>query len=235
MTDDTDPPGEAREGDDVASAPAPDDRQRAVDALTRLYAEDRLTDVELEERLDVAYAARTMAELGAVLDDLPPPVPIAADALATMGPSAVGARAGPQRVTAFLSRRQRRPDGPVPRRLELRARLGYVELDLTRAALAPGVTEIDARALFGFVRIVLPAGVRVESDGGTFLGFFTLKGDAARETARDAARETARDAASGAGGARPPAAAASAEEAPVIRLTGRAIFGFAEACVRAWT
>jgi hypothetical protein len=35
----------------------------------------------------------------------------------------------------------------------LRARLGYVELDLTQATFEPGVTTIDVSALMGYGQI----------------------------------------------------------------------------------
>ena len=54
--------------------------------------------------------------------------------------------------------------------------LGYVELDLTRATFAPGLTTIDVRAFMGYVQIRFPPGVRVESEGHAVFGFFALKG-----------------------------------------------------------
>jgi hypothetical protein len=47
------------------------DRERAAEALRDGAAEGRLELAELEERLEVAYAARTDAELAALTRDLP--------------------------------------------------------------------------------------------------------------------------------------------------------------------
>src|SRR5262245_29280562 len=47
------------------------ERERAAAALREHTAAGRLTPEELSERLDAAYAARTVAELDALLDDLP--------------------------------------------------------------------------------------------------------------------------------------------------------------------
>ena len=47
------------------------DRDRVVDALREHGAAGRLTTEELEERTDLALAARTMGELDALLGDLP--------------------------------------------------------------------------------------------------------------------------------------------------------------------
>ncbi|MFC0526395.1 DUF1707 SHOCT-like domain-containing protein [Phytohabitans kaempferiae] len=48
-----------------------DDRHRVVDALQRHTEAGRLTLDEFTERVDGAYAARTLAELEAVTRDLP--------------------------------------------------------------------------------------------------------------------------------------------------------------------
>jgi hypothetical protein len=56
-----------------------EDRHRVVDALQRHTEAGRLTLDEFTERVDSAYAARTLAELAAVIRDLPvEPVTVAA-------------------------------------------------------------------------------------------------------------------------------------------------------------
>jgi hypothetical protein len=177
----------------------PAQRDRVVEALTRHFASDEITEADLELRLDRVYRAMTVAELDAVLADLP--------ALAPTGATPARATdAVAQRIAALLSGQERTVTGLVPRDLQLRARLGYVELDLTRATFAPGVTTIDVRAFMGYVQIRFPAGVRVESDGHAFAGFFSIKGTDQED------------------GGRP---------ASVVRVTGRATFGFAECFLRA--
>ncbi len=47
------------------------ERERAADELRVHHLDGRLDDGELEERLERTYAARTIADLGAVLVDLP--------------------------------------------------------------------------------------------------------------------------------------------------------------------
>ncbi len=49
-------------------------RERAVEVLTHGFAEDRLTEAELEERLDGVYRATTRAEVDALLAGLSAPV-----------------------------------------------------------------------------------------------------------------------------------------------------------------
>lgn len=47
------------------------DREEAVEILRQAYAEGRLDREELDERMEVAYQARTWGELHRVIDDLP--------------------------------------------------------------------------------------------------------------------------------------------------------------------
>ncbi len=51
--------------------PSDDARQRAAEALRTHYAEGRLDERELERRVELAYAARTRADLKALFRDLP--------------------------------------------------------------------------------------------------------------------------------------------------------------------
>ncbi|GAA5180611.1 DUF1707 domain-containing protein [Rugosimonospora acidiphila] len=53
---------------------ADEDRQWVADRLRLALDQGRLRLAEYDDRLRVAYAARTYAELNALLDDLPPPV-----------------------------------------------------------------------------------------------------------------------------------------------------------------
>ena len=171
-------------------------RERVAQALSHHFAEDHIGTEELEARLARVYAASTAAELDAVVADLPA---TAAEATAALAPRNVPA----ERISALFSGQEQRITGEVPRRLEVRGRLGYVELDLTQATFAPGLTEIDVRAFMGYVELRLPADVRIENRGHAVFGFFSLKGQGAPEQA--------------------PA---------VLRISGRAIFGYAELFVR---
>jgi len=173
----------------------PDARERVVDALTRAFADDRISDEDLEARLERVYHAQSGAELEAIVADLPSRAPARGDAAT---PVATGT---PRRIAALLSGQEQRMMGVVPRELEVRARLGYVELNLTKATFEPGETVIDVRAFMGYVQIRFPDGVRVECEGGALFGFFALAGGATADTA--------------------PAT-------PLVRVVGRATFGFAE-------
>jgi hypothetical protein len=136
------------------------ERDRVIDTLTRHFAADVLTEAQLDARLEAVHAATTRRELDAIVADLPP----------------LDLAGGASDVVATLSGQERKLTGAVPRDLRVRARFGYVELDLTEARFDLGVTTIDVRSFAGYVEIRVPAGVRVESSGRAFLGYFALKG-----------------------------------------------------------
>jgi hypothetical protein len=200
MTDRADRHGPSDHGPAAPSRRAvpagPAARDRVVDALTRYFATDQITEAEFEMRLDRVYGATTEAELATIIADLP------ASVHSAVAPAVHDGLTAGQRITALFSGIERKLTGLVPGELRVRARLGYIELDLTGATFAPGLTAIDVRALMGYVQIRLPAGVRVESQGRALFGFFTAKG------------------------AQSPGAERSKS---VVRITGRATFGFAEA------
>jgi len=175
----------------------PAERERVVETLSRHFANDVISMEEFEARLERVYGAASAAELSEVVAGLPQlvePAPV----------PDIAASTAVQRVTATISGQEQRVTGVVPRLVELRSRLGYVEVDFTQATFAPGVTQIDIRAFMGYVQIRLPAGVRAECLGTAMAGFFSLKGATEPE---------------------------SGEATSIVRITGRAVFGFAECLV----
>ncbi len=156
-------------------------RERIIELLKRHYANDELTEAELESRLKEAYAARSVSDLENIVVDLP---------------SLSDSRTDTS-IKATLSGQERKLAGIVPSELTLNARIGYVELDLRDATFAPGVTTIDVRSFMGYVEIHLPEGVRVENHGHALFGYFAVKG-------------------------------LDENSDRVVRITGRAVFGYAE-------
>lgn len=136
-------------------------RERVIEVLTRHFAAEDLTEAQLDTRLEAVHAATTRRELDAIIADLP----------------ALPGGDDTTDVVATLSGQERKVAGVMPRQLRVRARLGYVELDLTQARFEPGVTTIDVRSFAGYVQIRFPAGVRVEASGRAFLGYFALTGE----------------------------------------------------------
>ena len=192
-------PGERH---DLTPRLAPEARERVVELLTHHFAEDRITQEDLEARLERVYHASTAGELEAVTADLaaPTPAPRAAKDLAL--------DETPRRIAALFAGHEERLTGVVPRELQLRGRLGYVELDLTHATFEPGLTEIDVRAFMGYVQVRLPGGIRVESRGRALFGFFALHR---------------------------PQTQGPEDASVTVRIGGRAMFGFAECFVSGTT
>ncbi|MBW2390736.1 MAG: hypothetical protein JRG89_20225 [Deltaproteobacteria bacterium] len=103
--------------------------------------------------------------------------------------------------------------------IEVRAIFGEVTLDFTRAELPPsGTIEIDALAVCGEIKIIVPDGAEVELDGTPVLGSIeqTLRKSGARERIRELITgERDED----------PAAPPPPPAPPYFRIDGRAILG----------
>jgi hypothetical protein len=142
---------------------SPAARERVIALLTDRYAQDHLSLDEFERRAAAAYAARTPDELAALTADLP-----SGDVPATRASLPAG------RVGVVLGSIVRDMHA-VPRVLDVRTVLGNVELDLTHASFAPGVTEISLHAFMGNIEIQLPPHVGVEDHVSAVLGSFEYR------------------------------------------------------------
>lgn len=173
-------------------------REDTIDALCRQFADDQLSMVELERRLEKARAARTQAELRALVADLQP------------AGVAVSARPGSRDRPARRSdtsppgtRSRSHPDEPAktpaaraplrtashlavavmggtrrvgrwapPANMVAVAIMGGVELDFRDAVLTGEEVEINCFAFWGGVEVVVPPGVHVDTRGFAILGGF---------------------------------------------------------------
>src|SRR5574340_1669772 len=91
----------------------PEARDRVVEVLTRLYADDRISAEDLEARLERVYHATSAPQLEAVIADL----------TARPGPAGVAiapAGSAPPRIAALFSGQEQGITGVVPRQLEVR-------------------------------------------------------------------------------------------------------------------
>ncbi|WP_433515605.1 DUF1707 SHOCT-like domain-containing protein [Nonomuraea sp. CA-143628] len=139
--------------DDSAPRPAElrasdDDRERFVQVLQDAHADGRLMLDELEERLGVVYAARTLGELAAVTADLLP---------AEQQPLNLDGRP----VSAFFKQEQRGGRWVVPAELSVTAMFGTTKLDLREAILQNRRVIINATLVFGGLEIHVPEGLEV--------------------------------------------------------------------------
>jgi Domain of unknown function (DUF1707) len=127
--------------------------------------EGRITAEELDERVGAALTARTYGELAALISDLPAipgSLPLAPDAAA----GAAGGAAPKDLVRIQCDTGNAGRDGAwlVPRRLEVRVRLGTVTLDFTEAVISWPSLEIDADIDTGSLILVIAPGILVSTD-----------------------------------------------------------------------
>ncbi len=108
------------------------DREEVVDRLRAATAEGRLLIAELEQRLEVAFSARTYGELDALVDDLPE--------------ESAGPLAGLPAASRYLPARRRRPGMPVVAGATLT--LGLL-LTTVAAMAASGLAQLSSAAAQG--------------------------------------------------------------------------------------
>jgi hypothetical protein len=202
----------------------PVERDRIVEALCEHYARDRLEIEEFERRVERAHRARTRDELQALLADLPslegPGAPPAVRGGGHLEPRKGTATGGsglpdrrlhpsqaPERQTevAIWSGRVRKGAWTPARQIRAFGFMGGVELDFREALLTGETIHIHAGAVMGGVEIIVPPGVRVETDGFAFMGGFEEDTEVGADV--------------------PP-------DAPVIRVTGFAFMGGVEVSSR---
>ena len=129
------------------------DRERVIALLNEAAGDGRLTLGEHSERVECAYAARTLGELAPLTADL---------AL----PSAQPIRLDSRRPVAGIFGRERR-DGRwvVPERFMVSAVFGEVVLDLREALLQSHRITVLATLLGGTLQLIVPDGIVVEMTG----------------------------------------------------------------------
>ncbi len=62
----------------------------------------------------------------------------------------------------------------MPRLLRALTFMGEATIDLTQVRIAPGTSEIDARAFLGEIKIIVPHSLRVECTGQPLMGSFRV-------------------------------------------------------------
>lgn len=162
---------------DSTSAPAEPGlkqaRERAVQQLSAHFAADHLEVAELERRLDLVYAARTRAAVDELLADLPALAHVADTDLST----AVAVepwRSVPknQTMVAVMGGADRKGQWTPPRHINVLVVMGGANLDFREAHFGEPVTEVTLVVFMGGVEIIVPPGVRVESNGFALMGGF---------------------------------------------------------------
>ena len=172
------------------------DRDRVADRLREALAEGRITAEEHAERIDAVYQAKTYAELDAVVQDLPPDT--TEKPRVRLDKQADLPPPAPQStiITAVFAGAQRRGRWLVEPTTTVSCFFGGTELDFRQAVLSQREVTVTITCVFGGVEITVPPGVRLVSSISAVFGGVDLPDDGDL-----------------------------APDAPVIRLSGLALFG----------
>jgi hypothetical protein len=130
-----------------------EDRDRVVEVLRLAAGDGRLSAEELDQRLEMALAARTYGELAALTKDLPE----------ASGPAA----AEPKdlvRIEASSGSTRREGRWVVPKRMEIRVGSGSVRLDFTEAVITQATLAIDVELNSGSLLLITRPGIVVDAD-----------------------------------------------------------------------
>jgi class 3 adenylate cyclase len=126
------------------------DRERVVEVLRTAAGDGRLTGDELDQRLEAALTARTLA-------DLEPPLAGLTTAAAAEVPDLA-------RIKCASGSATRDRAWVVPRRLEIDVGSGTVRLDFRQAVIAVPELRIDARIASGTLKLITRPGIVVDAD-----------------------------------------------------------------------
>jgi len=184
------------------------DREEVVALLREAFAEGRLTPEEHSERVDAAYAARTRGELVPLTGDLPShPHPRGASAQPqarpAAGPLPEGPEGGLRSLVAVFGGALRKGRWRTGRGLRAIAVFGGIEIDLSEAVFESQEVVIHCVCVFGGVSIRVPEGVTLQGGGAGIFGGFDVQEHIAEDP-----------------------------QAPVVRISGMAVFGGADAKVK---
>lgn len=126
------------------------DRERAAELLGVAMEQGRITPLEYSERCEAAWAARTRAELLAVLADLPggPPPELT-----------------PQVLDVPFGHVRRTGQWAVPEIVQVVGFGQRTVLDFTEAVIRRGDVVVEILASMSATRVVLPLDAEVDTDG----------------------------------------------------------------------
>jgi hypothetical protein len=155
-------------------------RDQTIVLLCDHFAQDRLEVEEFEARLDRAHRAATVAELDALLQDLPAittPAPEtsgrdARDMLARGTRAVAEAVRGSRTLLAIMGGVERKGRWTPARRNVVIAVMGGAALDFREVTLPPGRTDVVIFCMMGGVEIIVPPTLAVDASGVAIMGGF---------------------------------------------------------------
>ncbi|WP_285570214.1 DUF1707 SHOCT-like domain-containing protein [Actinoallomurus iriomotensis] len=142
------------------------ERDATVQRLQVAFAEGRLADVEFDERMRAALAARTHGDLDVLLTDLPAATAPSVPAVSSPAATVPGRMPKPGRhAVAYKNSVRYAGRWRVPGTFRALIYKGSGVIDLRAAELTEPVTVIHAIAYKSDIEIVVPPGIRVEVNG----------------------------------------------------------------------
>ena len=171
-------------------------RQHAIDRLTQAFASDGLSMEEYERRVELASLATRLDDLDRATDNLPATFRLDNSTRATDGVRRYGHQTGNDNpsgdrlaatqgysaggmpatgsptmtVAAIMSERDMSGDWLSGNGVSAFAVMGSAKLDLRDSPLPPGPIRIEAYALMGEIKIIVPKDVPVRMGAVAFMG-----------------------------------------------------------------
>ncbi|GAA2479249.1 DUF1707 SHOCT-like domain-containing protein [Streptomyces gobitricini] len=152
------------------------ERERVAERLRDAVAEGRLDMAEFQERLDLAYQARTYGELVPLVRDLPEMVAPAGAVEDGGWRARIGRPATSKGAFAFWSGFGRRGKWCVARDFTAVVLQGGGDIDLREADFEDREIVIRCFAVMGGIQVVVPPDLHVEVTGFGFMGGFDDRG-----------------------------------------------------------
>lgn len=154
-------------------APALEERRaKVIQILAAAFAADRLTMVQLEERMDRAQRAGTVADLELLVGDLPAETARPESQVPLADPDRVR---GHQTLVALMGGVERKGHWVPAKKTLVVALMGGAVIDLREAALPPQGIEIQVFSMWGGVEVIVSPHVRVDMGGIAIMGGFEHK------------------------------------------------------------
>jgi hypothetical protein len=155
--------------------PAKVKRDEIIEKLKMHFAKDNLEIKEFEERLHIATTTTDRQELASVINDLPDISPeevtesVELDSYYSVNKGKVGKHSA---IVCIFGGSSRKGVWNPAEHIHTICIFGGTQIDLRKAKLPPGVTQINLLCVFGGAQIIVPPGVNVEGSGiGLFGGF----------------------------------------------------------------
>lgn len=157
------------------------ERAQTVDRLSAGYQQGMLTLEEFTERMEQAWQSMHLAELDALVADLPattatPNLPAVSAIGSDLQRSRVVGGSGLPVTLAVMSGASRAGEWTAAGTHTAVAIMGGVELDLREACFTQPQTTVLAFALMGGIDVIVPPDVRVRVHGLPIMGGFGAEG-----------------------------------------------------------